>query len=146
MAHFEKSVEIAAPVEKVWQYIVRGTSALEYMPMVTGFEFTRPVEYRPGDRFKITLQILGVPVEFESEVQEEIPNQKLAFSSISGMKNSTTYLLEPSPLGCRVTFVSDYELPGGILGQIADRLAVQRAMEQGVSEGLEQLKRKMEEV
>ncbi|MGC8960505.1 MAG: SRPBCC family protein [Chloroflexia bacterium] len=145
MAHFEKSLEIAAPVEKVWQYIVQGTSALEYMPMVIGFEFTRPVEYRPGDRFRITLRILGVPIEFESEVQEEIPNRKLTFSSISGMKNSTTYLLEPSPLGCRVTFVSDYELPGGLLGQIADRLAVQRAMEQGVSEGLERLKQKMEE-
>jgi len=145
MAHFEKSVEIAAPVEKVWQYIVQGTSTLEYMPLVTGFQFTRPVEYRPGDRFKIALRVLGIPIEFESEVQEEIPNQKLSFSSISGMKNSITYLLEPVASGCRLTFISDYELPGGLLGQVADRLAVQRAMEQGVSEGLERLKRKMEE-
>lgn len=144
MAHFAKSIEIAAPPEKVWQYIVQGTTTPEYMPIVTGFEFTRPVEYRPGDRFKVTMKVLGLPIEFESEVQEEIPNQKLVFSSISGMKTSTTYLLQPTAVGCRLDFVSDYELPGGILGQVVDRLAVQRAMERGVSEGLDNLKRIME--
>ncbi len=144
MAHFEKSVEIAAPVEKVWQYIVQGTSTLEYMPMVSEFEFTRPVEYRPGDRFRMKMKVLGVTLEFESEVEEEVPNEKLRFSSISGMQNTTTYLLEPIEGGCRVTFISDYEVPGGFLGQIADRIAVGRAMEKGVAEALENLKRKME--
>ena len=144
MARFEKSAEIAAPVEKVRACIVRGTSTPEYMPMVTHFGFTRPVEYRPGDRFKIAMKVLGMAIEFESEVQEEVPNGKLAFSSLSGMQNDTANLLEPTQAGCRLTFFSDYEVPGGILGRIVDRLAVQRAMEKGVAEGLENLKRRME--
>lgn len=144
MAHFEKSVEIAAPVEKVWSYIVQGTTTPAYMPMVTDFEFTRPVEYKPGDRFRMTIKVLGVSLEFESEVQEEFPPEKLVFTSISGMQNTTTYLLEPTEIGCRVTFISDYEVPGGLLGKIADRIGVQRAMERGVSEALENLKQQME--
>lgn len=144
MAHFEQSVDVAVSPERVWKYIVQGTSTLEYMPMVTDFVFTREVRYEPGDRFKMTLKVRGVEMPIEYEVTEEVAPQRLTFTSIAGMRNTTTWELAPIAGGTRVTFRSDYELPGSFLGAIVDKLVVENAMKAGVSEALENLKRILE--
>jgi len=144
MAHFEKSIDIAVPPEQVWAYIVQGTTTPVYMPMVTDFAFTREVRYEPGDRFKMKLKVRGVEMPIEYEVTEEVVPQRLTFTSIAGMRNTTTWELTPIASGTRVTFRSDYEMPGSFVGAIVDRLVVENAMKAGVSEALENLKRILE--
>lgn len=144
MAHFERSIDIAVSPETVWAYIVQGTTTPEYMPMATDFAFTREVRYQPGDRFKMTLKVRGVEMPIEYEVTEEVAPERLTFTSISGMKNTTSWELAPIEGGTHVMFRSDYEMPGSFLGAIVDKLVVENAMKAGVAEALENLKRILE--
>lgn len=117
----QKSIEIAAPPEKVWPFLTDPEKILQWCITLQKFEFTG--EQRSG---------VGIPLYFEEKTPvklmkvnfattEWVENQIVAFSMTSGdfAKNyMQRWAIETTPSGSRFTFMEDFEFPYGVLGKI----------------------------
>ncbi|HSL77522.1 MAG TPA: SRPBCC family protein, partial [Candidatus Limnocylindrales bacterium] len=61
-------------------------------------------------------------------------------SSPAGGSATSTTTIEPAGGGTDFTIEVDYELPGGFVGGMADKLFVERAIERDVKHSFENLK------
>ena len=138
----QKSVEIAAPPEKIWPFLVEPEKILNWCITLEKFEYTG--EQRGG---------VGTPIYFEEKaagrlmklnfvVTEWVENERLAFSMTSGnfVKNyKQRWTVEATPSGSRFAFMEEIELPYGIIGKILGLFA-RRVSEATVGEMLAKLK------
>lgn len=89
----------------------------------------------------------GKHIEFDAEVVESIPNKKHVARVLNGPFESSvdTVLFEEAPngRGTRVTMISDYKVPGGIVANTLGKL-VTRSPEQMTIENLRHLKQLIE--
>lgn len=90
----EKSVEVDAPVEQVFAYLVDPKHAPEYSP---GMNEVKDIHRLPDGRSTYTgvARLLGLPVEFKAEQVEVIPNERIVEKSHgAGMDDTTTERFE----------------------------------------------------
>ena len=146
MGRVEKTIEIKAPPEKVWEMLVfaripewdEGTQK-----NVKRVEYISEVNI-PADKFKVgaTANFLGKndKLLFPCEITESIENEKIAYYlSYSFVKRiDISYVLKPIEKGTKLLYVSDYEMPWGILGKFLDKLMVGSGKE--IERSLENLK------
>jgi len=138
----QKSIEIAAPPEKIWPFLVEPEKILNWCITLEKFEYTG--EQRGG---------VGTPIYFEEKaagrlmklnfvVTEWVENERLAFSMTSGnfVKNyKQRWTVDATPSGSRFTFMEEIELPYGIIGKILGLFARRRS-EAVIGEMLAKLK------
>ena len=117
----QRSIEIAAPPEKIWPFLVEPENILKWCITLKKFEYTS--EQHSG---------VGTPIYFEEKtpvglmkvnfaVTEWVEKERLAFSMTSG-KGVKAYkqlwTIEAIPSGSRFTFMEGVELPFGVIGKI----------------------------
>jgi len=117
----QRSIEIAAPPEKIWPFLVEPEKILKWCITLEKFEYAG--EQRSG---------VGTPFYFEEKgavglmklnfaVTEWVENERLAFKMTSGniVKGyEQRWTAEATPSGSRFTFMEEVELPYGIIGKI----------------------------
>ena len=117
----QRSIEIAAPPEKIWPFLVEPEKILTWCITLQEFKYTG--EQRSG---------VGTPFYFEEKsalglmklnfaVTEWVENERIAFSMTSGnmLKSyEEGWTVEATPSGSRFTFMEQFELPYGIIGRI----------------------------
>jgi len=146
LGRVEKSIEIKAPPEKVWEMLALDRLP-EWMKELKSVKYTSEVsthedKYRVGATAHITEQ----HEEFDVEATENLKNEKITYHSKGPLSRSgnvtlvLTYTLEPVEAGTKLTFVDNYEMPWGILGKVLEKLFVQRMGEKEVERSLETLK------
>lgn len=140
MTRIEKSIEIKATPEKVFNYIKNFEKQPEYMPGIKEHTITSEKKEGIGTTSHCVTEAGGRKVEWDGEITEWEENKKLAWRCKPPLKNKGSFTLEPTDEGTRVTFVMEYELPYSIIGKIIDKIKVSKEMEEGVSKGLEKLK------
>jgi len=144
LARIEKSIEIKAPSEKVWEML-----ALDRWPewMEQGWknpEYTSEVR-KPKDKYRVgaSAHIYDRNTKYDFEITESLENKKITFHTKGtggGRVTLTiTYILEPAEEGTKLTCAMVYELPWGILGKGLDKLG-HKSGENTVEEELEKLK------
>jgi len=148
LGRVEKSIEIKASPEKVWEML-----ALDRFPewqvgmlynefLVEGMEFTSEVSV-PEDKYKVgaTAQPKKVKEGVLFKVTESIKNKKIAYLAEERGTNSTlTSILEPIDEGTKLTYAVSYEMPWGIFGKFIEQLFAKRMGEGQVEKSLEKLK------
>jgi uncharacterized membrane protein len=145
MAKVEKSIEINAPVSEVFAVANDWHKVLDYMESFTKFEPTTEKEEGAGSRFAYALKAAGVEMKGELEVSEWEKDKGWRMTSVAGMKTEAQWLFEPvTENSSRVTFVTEYEVPGSFLGAIADKLVVERTNEANAEKSLQNIKRLVE--
>jgi uncharacterized membrane protein len=145
MAKVEKSIEINAPVSEVFAVANDWHKVLDYMESFTKFEPTTEKEEGAGSRFAYALKAAGVEMKGELEVSEWEKDKGWRMTSVAGMKTEAQWLFEPvTENRSRVTFVTEYEVPGSFLGAIADKLVVERTNEANAEKSLQNIKRLVE--
>jgi uncharacterized membrane protein len=95
-----------------------------------------------GSSYVSVLKLGGRPLEARWEVSRvEIP-RVLEFTGTApgGGKATGKNRFEPAGGGTDITIEVDYELPGGFVGGIADKLFVERAIERDVKHSVENFK------
>jgi len=145
MARIEKSIEIKAPPEKVWEML-----ALDRHPEWMGYksvQYTSEVR-TPEDKYRVgaSVHIIGPEDGFWADlvITESLENEKITCrgnEKIRVLGNTTiilTYSLKPTEAGTEITSVVDYEM-SSILGKILAKLA-SGSMEKEVGRALEKLK------
>ncbi len=141
MARIEKSVEIKAPPEKVWEMLAFDRMP-EWSEQYESAEYTSEVR-TPEDKYKVgaSCRINTKEGVVEIEITESLENEKIMYrvQGMKGVRNvDGTFTLEPTDAGTRITAVTDYEMPNLMMKMLAK--LVSRAVEKDFEKGLDKLK------
>ena len=133
--HVERSIEVAVPVRTAYD---QWTRFEEFPHFMSGVEEVRQV----GDAMTHWVaQIAGVRREWDAEIVEQVPDQRIAWRSTSGSKNAGVVTFQPAGgASTRVTLRLDYD-PQGVVENVGNALGLVTARVQG---DLERFKRFIE--
>ena len=138
----EKSIEIAAPPEKIWPFLIEPEKILKWCITLEKFEYTGEQRSGVGTPFYFEEKAAGRLMKLDFTVTEWVENEKIAFSKTSGnfVKGyEQRWTVEATPSGSRFIFVEDVELPYGVIGKFMGLFA-RRGSEAAVKEMLAKLK------
>jgi uncharacterized protein YndB with AHSA1/START domain len=97
-----------------------------------------------GGQIKVTYKAAGLTLHTTGTVVELVPGEKYA-AQYEGMASGLqTWTYTPEGDGTRITLHFDYEMGGGGLGKIADKLIVERQNTKNFEQSLANLKASLE--
>ena len=117
----QKSIEIAAPPEKIWHFLVEPENILKWCITFRKFEYTGEQRSGVGTPFYIEEKAGGPLMKLNFAVTDWVENEKLAFrmTSGTGVKGyEQAWIVETTPSGSRFTFEENVEISFGIIGKI----------------------------
>jgi len=120
----QRSIEIAAPPEKIWLFLIEPEKILKWFNLLQKFEYTGDKRSGVGTTFYYEEKSSGQLMKLNFVVTEWVENQKLAFGVTSGSlkKDDQVWSIEATPSGSRFTMFEDLEMPFGIIGKIIGAL------------------------
>jgi len=125
METIEKSVEVDAPLQAVYN---QWTQFEEFPRFMQGVEEVRQLS---DTRLFWKAEIWGKAAEWEAEIFEQVPDQRIAWRSVTGHPNAGAVSFQSLGEGrTRVTLTMSYE-PLGALEKIADALGIVTARVEG---------------
>ena len=142
MGHIVRDITVSCPPEKVFEVLAHVNRLPEFSPMtvdVKGPE--RPVQV--GDRFEQTVKLAGKELATDWEVVEVQAPMLLRVegrSAHNGRAALTDRVTPTADGGSRVELEVEYDLPLGFLGEIADKLVIERKNEDDAETILQRLK------
>lgn len=142
MATIRKTIFIDAPIEKVYAF---ARNPERWHTWWTGLHLPDKItgHGEPGTTVKHSYTMAGIPFPLTSRVLEDRPGPKSGLwkgefeGPISG-HHTWTYTAKGE--GTDVNIEIDYNVPGRALGQIADRLLIEKLQEKAMEQTLENLK------
>ncbi len=116
----QRSVEIAAPPEKVWPFLIKPEKILKWFDLLRRFEYTSAKRSGVGTTFYYEEKSGGQLMKLNYKVTEWVENKKLAFGVTSGSlkKDDQVWSIEATPSGSKFTMFEDLEMPMGIIGKV----------------------------
>jgi len=138
----QRSIEIAAPPEKIWPFVVEPDKILKWFYLLQKFEYTSEQRSGVGTPFYYEEKSAGRLMKLNYRVTEWVENERLAFSMTSGplKKNDQIWSIEATPSGSRFMLIEDIEMPWGIIGKIMEALFVGSIVGKHLDEMLANLK------
>jgi uncharacterized protein YndB with AHSA1/START domain len=137
-----KSIEIAAPPDKIWPFLIEPEKILKWCITFLKLEYTGEQRSGVGTTFYLEEKAGGPLMKLNFRITEWVENKRVAFSMISGtfVKGyEQSWTVEATPSGSRFTFMEEVKLPCGIIGKIMG-LFGQRGSEATVGKMLPKLK------
>jgi uncharacterized membrane protein len=113
----EHEVEIDAAPEAVFALISRVEDFALYTDSV---EAITPLG---EDRYRWQVRAAGLSLSFEVEVTECTPHERLAWRSVSGVKNEGSYRLAAVEGGTRITLTIEYSLKSRLVEKMVNKAA-----------------------
>ena len=147
MATVRDQFHVDAPPERVWQAAIDANRLPEWQTSVVEVgDVSGPLD-RVGARYASVNRLAGRPIEGEWEVTRAEPNRLLELRGTApgGGRALNRVTFTPTDGGTDVAVEFEYELPGGFLGQFANRLFVERAVQRDVRHSGENFKALCEE-
>jgi uncharacterized membrane protein len=131
-----------APIERVFEL---GSDFKRYPEWNAAYSDIKEVIGPPdkvGTRILGVTKVLGRHMEGWGDIVEVDPPRLLKVSGkgLEGGTVTTTYRYTPAGTGTDYEFEGEYELPAGFLGQIADKLFVEKAVERDLRHSIENFK------
>lgn len=137
----EQSIDINAPAEAVFDIVANQPERqAEWWPPIELQERVSPPPTEIGSVSRYVYNMMGVKIKGEHEVLEMTPNEYLLVKTTSGIDSSFEFIFQPIASGTRLTIRVDYKLPGSVLGQLLNKLVIEKKNEDDLREGLANLK------
>jgi carbon monoxide dehydrogenase subunit G len=124
MPKINNSINISAPVEKVFAYITDPLTITEWLVGAT--EVTDVTGSGVGQHYHWKYNMLGVPLRGETTVSEHVPNQRRVTESAGGVTSTWTFTFAPHEGGTKLDLELDYTIPVPVLGKLAEKLVLKR--------------------
>ena len=145
MGRVEKSIEIKASPDKVWEMLAFDRHP-EWNEQYKSVEYTSKVR-TPKDKYRVGASCHMTTKEgvVDLEITESLENEKITYrvQGMKGVRNiNGTFTLKPTELGTKITAVSDYELSSLMLKMLSK--LVSKALEKDFEKSLEKLKSVLE--
>lgn len=142
MAKVRNEVQIDAPPERVWEILIDPERLPQYnATIVEVSDATGPLD-QVGASYNAVAKVYGRRIEGRWEVTEVDPLRRIVQRASAGDEGAATVIgtIEPAGGGTRAAVEVDYQLPAGFLGELADKLFVERSVERDVRHSGENLK------
>jgi len=142
MGHIRESIHIDAPIGQVWEL---GAKCERYPEWQTGIvevkDCTGPIDH-VGAKYSIVYKSMGRRLDATFEVtRAEGPRLIEQKGTVPGGGHATfLQTAEPAGGGTDITLTMDYELPGGFIGDLANKLFMERALERDIRHSNENFK------
>lgn len=116
----EKSIEIAAPPQKIWSVLSERENILRWHPRAQRFDFIGEQRSGVGATFYMEGKSDGGLMRSVCQITEWQENRKFAFHEILGMtkKFDAVFTIEATETGSRLAMSWDTVLPYSIIGKI----------------------------
>ncbi len=116
----QMSVDIEAPPEKVWPYLVEPEKAMEWYTMLKKFEYTNG-EGGPDSTFYWEEDVRGKIYSNHFKTTEWVENRVFAYEMTSGnffKAYSERWEIKPTETGSQFSFLDTQVFPYGFFGKI----------------------------
>ena len=141
MAHVQITEHVEAPIERVFDLFIDVKRWAEFMPGGAEIKEVAGPAGKVGTRILTSGLFMGRKMESWEEIVEVEPPRLLKLRSEgSGFKGTATYRLTPAGEGTDVVAETDYDVPMGFLGHVADRLFLEKSMERQMRHAGENMK------
>ncbi|MEE8423713.1 MAG: SRPBCC family protein [Thermodesulfobacteriota bacterium] len=117
MASIEKIIEINATPEDVFEVICRIDDFPKYTNLI------KDVKEIEAGKFRWVAKFGSLEFKWDSIITELIEGKRVAWASISGIKNSGSFNLEPTEKGTKLTFLMEYHFHGGVVEDLVDYMS-----------------------
>ena len=139
MARVERSIFINAPIEDIDAIALDGSRLPEWYE---GVEEAHPDDTYPevGGRLVLVYKAAGLTFNITLTVLDLVWSEYTTYRMEGMMTGTQHWTHTPEEGGTRTATVIDYEVPGGGLGKLADKLIVERMNASNLEKSLANLK------
>lgn len=141
MLERQVEVDVACSVQQVYNLWHNLENVPRWMPLV------KSVKRLPGQpdlwRWQFGLRFPLI-VEWVSRIEQRIPEQLIAWKSVSGLRNQGQAEFFPSDRGCRLRLTLTFVLPGGIVGKGLETIGLDRWLEENLVDSLNRFQTQIE--
>jgi len=124
MATVTKSINIQAPVEKVFGYVTDPMNLPEWIDSLS--EVTDVTGSGVGQHHHWKYKMIGIPLRGETTASEHVPNERWVLDSKGGATSTWTFTFAPHEGGTKLNMNVDYTIPVPVLGKVAENLVLKR--------------------
>jgi uncharacterized membrane protein len=117
MSTIEKTIEVHVPLRTAYDQWTQFETFPEFM---SGVEEVTQID---ENHLHWTAQIAGVSREWDAEIVDQTPDERITWRSTEGVSNAGTVTFAEAPAGTRVTLRLELD-PEGVLEKAADALSV----------------------
>jgi len=146
LARIETSIEIAAPVEKVFAFLSNPWNQERILPN-TKIEDVSNQPIGVGTKYRISAVISGIKARLHwHEIVEFEQNRRFVGHEVKGgpcKKEEWTYVFDPTDKGTKVTLNILIDLPYSVLGKLVERF-YKNGFKGWVTDGLQKAKEILE--
>jgi uncharacterized protein YndB with AHSA1/START domain len=117
----EKSIEIAAPPDRIWPFFIEPEKVLQWSITFIKFQYAGDQQSGIGTPLYIEEKAGGPLMKINFEVTEWKENERLAFKMTSGAPLKSyeqIWTLSPIESGSKFTFYEEIIFPLGIVGRL----------------------------
>ena len=144
MTKIQKSVLINAPINEVEAILDNPHRLPEWYAGVTAVQPTANFPQEIGSSNKLTYKAGGLTMESTLTTIESVPQQKRIFQMDGMISGTNHWQLQANGRQTQVQFTMDYQMGGGGLGQLANKLIIERMNDKNADESLANLKQLVE--
>jgi uncharacterized membrane protein len=141
MLERQVEVDVACSVEQVYDLWDNLENVPRWMPLVKS---VKPIPGEPDLwrwQFGLRFPLL---VEWVSRIEQRLPNQLIAWQSVSGLHNQGRAEFAPSDRGCRLRLTLAFALPGGLVGAMLEKIGLDRWLEANLVDSLTRFQTQIE--
>ncbi|MFQ6061860.1 MAG: SRPBCC family protein [Methanosarcinales archaeon] len=144
MTLIEKKIKINASPLNIWTFLEDVSNWHKYLENIKKAEIISDGGYEKGALIRFLVDYFGVTYQLISEITEFEKNKKIAWKSIKGPKTRGSWTLKQLSDGTTgVTLVTEYEIPGSIIGKFFDKSIANDIASKNIEFALKNLKKEV---
>jgi uncharacterized membrane protein len=117
METIEKTIEVDAPLHEVYN---QWTQFEEFPKFMEGVEAVQKLDEK---HLHWVAQVAGQKKEWDAEIVEQVPDQRIAWRSTGGAPNTGTVMFQPKSDHTMITLRMNYE-PQGAMEKMGDAMGM----------------------
>ena len=121
MAKVSKKISINAPVSKVFSFVTSPDNWTRYVTSLVDVKDVSSSDVKPGTTFRWTYRMLGMNFHGRGYITENVKNKKFGMKMEGSFPIHETYIFIPDGDSTELSVEVEYEMPGKIMGVIANK-------------------------